>query len=183
VVGNVRRDINDTDELDFVAYGLEPLGHFKSNYTTITVTRNGVRSRPLGPLDCCDIAGNHLIDGGEEGVARLETTSTKRVEQTLVLEVLGEIDENENLSDTGVHKEDGGLAAGELEGNDRVVFLGLAVLRDQAIYIVSKARDDGVLEDLDGGDFREVEVCLSLALEPGDEASVKVILKRENVFT
>lgn len=50
-------------------------------------------------------------------------------------------------------EEDGSLVSGQLEGNDGVVFLSLAVLGEQGIDIVGEARDDGVLEDLDGGDL------------------------------
>jgi hypothetical protein len=101
-------------------------------------------------------------------VAGLEATSTESVEGTLVLEVFGEVDENENLSDTRVHEEDRRLVSCQLEGNDGVVLLSLAVLGEQGVDIVGEAGDNGVLQDLDGGDFRQVEMCFSLALEPDD---------------
>jgi hypothetical protein len=127
-VGNVRRNVDETSELDFVTHSLQPLGYFKCNHTTVTVSGNGIRPFWLGPLYCCSIAGNHLVHGGEEGVARLETTSTERVERTLVLEVFGEVDENKYLANTRVYKEDRCLVSSQLKGNDGVVFLSLTVL-------------------------------------------------------
>jgi hypothetical protein len=65
------------------------------------------------------------------------------VDWTLVLEVFGEVDRNKNLADTGVHEEDGSLLASELEGNN------------------------GVLEDLNSGDFGQAKLCLAFAFESG----------------
>jgi hypothetical protein len=61
-------------------------------------------------------------------VAGLEATSTESVEGALVLEVLGKVDENQNLSNTRVHEEDGCLVSSQLEGNDGIVLLSLVVL-------------------------------------------------------
>jgi len=127
-VGNVRRNVDKTGELDFVTHSLEAFSDLESHNTTVTVTSDSVRPFRLGPLHCCCIAGNHLIHGGEEGVTRLEATSTESIEWTLVLEVFGKVDENKNLSDTRVNEEDGSLVSGQLKGNDGVVFLSLAVL-------------------------------------------------------
>jgi hypothetical protein len=135
----MRRDVDQTGEFDFVAHGLEPLGNLKCDNTAVTVTGDGIWSRRLGPLDCCGIARHHLVHGGEEGVAGLEATSTESVEGALVLEVLGEVDENQNLSNTRVDEEDGRLVSSQLEGNDGVVLLSLAVLGEQCVDIVGEA--------------------------------------------
>jgi hypothetical protein len=102
-------------------------------------------------------------------VAGLKATSAQSVEGTLILEVFGKVDENENLSNTRVNEEYWRFVSGQLEGNNGVVLLSLAILREQGVDIAGEARDDGVLEDLDSGNFRQAKVCFSLALEPGDD--------------
>jgi len=168
-IGDVRRDVDKTSKLDFVTRRLEALSNLESDNTTITVSSDGVRTGGLSSFDGGSIARHHLIHRSEEGVARLEATSAESVEWTLVLEVFREVDEDKNLTDTRVHEEDGCLVAGQLEGNDGVVFLSLSVLREQRIDIVGQARDNGVLEDLDGRYFRQAEVSFSFALKSVDE--------------
>ena len=168
-IGDVRRDVDKTSKLDFVTRRLEALSNLESDNTTITVSSDGVRTGGLSSFDGSSIARHHLIHRSEEGVARLEATSAESVEWTLVLEVFREVDEDKNLTDTRVHEEDGCLVAGQLEGNDGVVFLSLSVLREQRIDIVGQARDNGVLEDLDGRYFRQAEVSFPFALKSVDE--------------
>ena len=93
-----------------------------------------------------------------------KTVST-RVEGPLVLEVLGEVDEDEDFVDTGVNHKDGSLDAGEVEGNDGIVLLGARVLGNQGVDVFRQAGDDGMLEDLDSGDLGQLKRRLSLAFE------------------
>ena len=73
-----------------------------------------------------------------------------RGEGPLVLEVLGEADEDENFAG-GVNDKNGGLVAGEIKGNDGIVLLGARVLGNQGGNVFRQDGDNRVLEDLDSG--------------------------------
>ena len=66
---------------------------------------------------------------------RFGTPHAERVEGPLILEVLGEVDEDEDFADTGVNYKDGDLAAGENEGNDGIVLLSARLLGNQGVDI------------------------------------------------
>jgi hypothetical protein len=67
-----------------------------------------------------------------------------------------------------------------LERNDRVVFFSPSVLGEQRVHIVGETRENGVLEDLDGWDFEQVEVRLSFALESVDDVLMKLVLHQDS---
>ena len=164
-VCDVRGNVNETGELDFIAHGFEALGNLEGDDTTIRVTSDGIRAVRLCPLDGCSVGGHHLVHGTEERVPRFETPRAECVEGPLVLEVLGKVDEDEDFTDTGVNHEDGGLVSGEVEGNDGIVLLGARVLGNQGVNVLRQAGDDRVLEDLDGGYLGQLKRRLSLAFE------------------
>lgn len=136
MLGEIRRNVDETEKLDFFAHGLQALDYLKRHQTTVAVASDGIWSRWLDPPYTCGIRGNHLVHGREEGLTRLEATSTESIEWTLILKVLGKIEENKNLSDSRVHEEEGCLVSGHLEGNSGVVFLSLTVFGEQGVDIV-----------------------------------------------
>lgn len=163
-VGNVRRNVDETGELDLIAHSLKALGNLEGDNATIRVTSDGIRTVRLRPLDGRNIGRYHLIHGAEERVP-VETPRAERIEGPLVLEVLGEINEDEDFADTGVNHKDRGLVTGEVEGNDGIVPLRPRVFGNQGVYVFCQAGEDRVLEDPDGGDLRQLKRGLSLALE------------------
>ena len=120
-ISDVGRDVDQANEFNFLAARLKDLGNFVGNDTTIRVTCKGVRSVGSDLLHSIGVATNHLSHGGEDGLVLVETTSTEGVEGALSMEVLGQVDEDQNFTDTRMDEEDGGLVAGGLEGNDGIV--------------------------------------------------------------
>src|SRR6267154_5034319 len=105
LIADVRGNVDETKVFDFITHSLEALSYLKSHDTTITVTDDGIRTGGLNPLDCSSVDGHHFVHRGKERVTWLEATSLKSVEGTLVPEVLGKVNENEDLAGTGVHEE------------------------------------------------------------------------------
>ena len=120
-VRDVRRDVDKANELHLLATGLDDLGYFIGNDTTVRVTRKGVWSVGLDLLHSIGVTTDHLGHRGEDGLTLIETTGAEGVEGALSVEVLGQVDEDQNFSDTWVDEEDGSLVPSGLEGDDRVV--------------------------------------------------------------
>lgn len=167
-IGDVRRDVDETNELDFLAARLEDLGNFIGNNTTVRVTRKSVGSMGLNLLHRIGVATDHLTHRGKDWLALVETAGTEGIEGTLSVEVLGQVDEDQNLADTRMNEEDGGLVPGGLERNDGVVDVG--ILGRGVEDLVDQAREQvgsRVQQDAEDGDLvRKLHGHFDFALEP-----------------
>lgn len=136
-VGNGGRNVDQSNELHFLVTRLEDFGNFVCNNTTVRVTRDGIRSMSLDLLHGIGVATDHLLHGGEDRLALIETAGAEGVEGALSVEVLGQVDEDQNFTDTGVNEEDRGFVAGGLKRDNGVISAsvrgrGVECLMDQS---------------------------------------------------
>lgn len=166
-IGDVGRNVDQTNEFHFLAPRLEELGNFVGNNTTIRVTRKGVGSFGSNLLHSIGVAASHLSHGGEDGLILIETAGTESVEGALSIEVLGQVHEDQDFADTRVNEEDGSLVPSSLERDDGVVNVGIRVrgvedLVDQGGEQVGSR----VQQDAEDGNFiRELHGHLDFTLK------------------
>ena len=167
-IGDVGRDVDQTNELDFLAARLDNLGNFVGNNTTIRVTCKGVGAVGLSLLHGIGVATDHLSHGGEDGLALIETAGTEGIEGALSIEVLGQVHEDQDFADTRVNEEDGGLVASSLERNDGVVNVSIRGRGVEDFVDQSGEQVRGrVQQDAEDGNFvRELHGHLDLTLKP-----------------
>lgn len=73
--------------------------------------------------------------------------------------VLHEVDKDEDFINTRVNYENGSLVTSEVEGNNRIIPVQVStrVFGSQRVNVSRQAGEDGMLEDLDGGDSGGLE--------------------------
>ena len=79
----------------------------------------------LDLLHSIGVTTNHLLHGSENRLTLVETAGTEGVERAFSIEVLGQVDEDQNFTDTGMNEEDGGLITSSLKRNDGVVYVSV----------------------------------------------------------
>jgi hypothetical protein len=94
-----------------------------------------------------------------------ETPIAECIEGSLVVEILGEVHEDEDFADTGMNYEDGSLVTSKVKGHNGIVLIRIHVLRLQSVDVVGETRDDRVLENLDGWNVGDVERRFAISLE------------------
>ncbi len=118
---DVRGQVEAADEVDALALRLQDLGDLEGDGSAVGVSGDGVGAVRLLGADRVDVGGDHLLEALEGLLPRVEAAGPQRVERPVAHEVLGEVDEDEDLADARVDAEQRGLVAHDLHGDDRVV--------------------------------------------------------------
>src|ERR1700704_6270516 len=102
----MRWQVEDAQEAYPLTQRLQLLGDLEGDRAAVRVACDGVRTSGLRCADGLHVAVDHLREAAEVAFSSAKAPRPQCIEGPFAHEVLGQIDENQHLTDTRMHTEE-----------------------------------------------------------------------------